>query len=318
MTCCAPVPEAATSPDRARRDRVREAEADAADDRGAAVRAQHQQVTLGRQVLKPDLLLDGDVVGKDHHVTARVERVGRLGERVLPRHRDERQARSRSCGPRSALSAAVARLRRPSARPAGASARCRRPRARWPATRRHRPRSRRAGRLGLPSAGAAMPRPASRSRFRLGAHRDHRGLHSGDGLGLGGDLHQRHGVRVSAGSGLDMLHGSQSSRLGSADGDVDAGGVVHQRLRPAVSAGRPRRSAGRQARGPSPGAAATVRARPWPCVGLLSEVAEQDPPGGQEMIAGLLARRPRSGRRCRSRRRSWPSAARAVCGGSGS
>ncbi len=166
MTCCAPGAGRGDEPDLARpgpsaRSRGRRR-------RRWPCRSPGRCTSRSRSAarsLSHDLLLDGDVVGKDHHVTARVERVGRLGERVLPRHRDQRQARPRPAGraqrcPRR-LRGFAARL----ARPVGASARCRRPRGRWPATRRRRPRSRRAGRLDPPVAGAARPRPASRSRF---------------------------------------------------------------------------------------------------------------------------------------------------------
>ncbi len=40
----------------------------------------------------------------------------------------------------------------------------------------------------------------------LGPHRDKGGLDSRDRLGLGGDLHQRHRVRVGAAARLDVLH----------------------------------------------------------------------------------------------------------------
>ena len=63
-------------------DDVGEAEAEAADDGGAAVGPHHQQAALGRDPLERDLLLDRHVVAEQHHVGAGVERVHRLDGRA--------------------------------------------------------------------------------------------------------------------------------------------------------------------------------------------------------------------------------------------
>ena len=77
-------------------DDVGEAEAEAADDRGAAVGAHHQQAALGGGLLERDLLLDRHVVAEDHHVVAR--RRGRPSPRRARSRRAPRPARARRAG----------------------------------------------------------------------------------------------------------------------------------------------------------------------------------------------------------------------------
>ena len=75
--------------------RVGEAQAEPADDGGAAVGAHHEHAALGGGPLEGDLLRDGHVVAEDHHVAAGVDGVHRLDQRARPGDRDEHQRRRR-------------------------------------------------------------------------------------------------------------------------------------------------------------------------------------------------------------------------------
>ena len=102
--------------DRAGLDGVGEAEAEAADDGGAAVGAHHQQAALGGGPLERDLLVERHVVAEDHHVAAGVEGVHRLDERAGAGHRDQREARRAPGAGRSRWCAAAPPRSGPSSR----------------------------------------------------------------------------------------------------------------------------------------------------------------------------------------------------------
>ena len=91
LTCCAPVPDAATTPTGPGLQHVGEAETDPADRSRPAVGAHHKQPTPRRLLFQAHLLGDRDVVGEQHDRDAGVYRVHRLDECVLPRDRDERE-----------------------------------------------------------------------------------------------------------------------------------------------------------------------------------------------------------------------------------
>ena len=88
-------PGGADHPDRAAANHVGESKGDAVDDRGATVRAHHHQVGLAGVLLERQLGCGGDVVAEDHHVQAEPQRFERLGRRVVPGNRDEREAQRR-------------------------------------------------------------------------------------------------------------------------------------------------------------------------------------------------------------------------------
>ena len=99
ITCCAPVPDAATTPTEPGPHDVGEPEGDPTDVGRAAVGAHDQHVGVGRGVLEAHLVVDGDVVGEQHHAQARGDGVEGLGHGVLAGHRDDGQGRPRArCG----------------------------------------------------------------------------------------------------------------------------------------------------------------------------------------------------------------------------
>ncbi len=81
--------------DRAASDDVGEAERRSVEDGGSAVGSHHQQAALDRFLLEGDLVLDGDVVRKEHHVKPLSERAARLAGRVRSGDGDQRQVRVR-------------------------------------------------------------------------------------------------------------------------------------------------------------------------------------------------------------------------------
>ena len=82
-------------PDRPGPHDVREPQADAAHDRGAAVRSHHQHARAVGVLLERDLLLHRHVVAEHHGQQPRVDRVDGVGERVGARRRDQRDGRVR-------------------------------------------------------------------------------------------------------------------------------------------------------------------------------------------------------------------------------
>jgi hypothetical protein len=77
--------------DRAGAHDVGEPEGDPADVGGAAVGPHDEHVSGGGGVLEVHLVLDGHVVGEEHHRQAGGDGVEGLGDGVLPRHRDDGQ-----------------------------------------------------------------------------------------------------------------------------------------------------------------------------------------------------------------------------------
>ena len=80
---------------------VGEAEGDTGDVRGAAVGPHDEHVGGGRGVLEPHLVVDGDVVGEQHHAQPRRDGVEGLGDGVLARHRDDREVGAGAGGGRA-------------------------------------------------------------------------------------------------------------------------------------------------------------------------------------------------------------------------
>jgi hypothetical protein len=71
-------------------DDVGEAQPDAREHRGAALRAHHQQPALRAAALERDLVVERDVVGEQEDVQAPGQRAIGLERRVLAGHRDQR------------------------------------------------------------------------------------------------------------------------------------------------------------------------------------------------------------------------------------
>ena len=205
-------------PDRAGLDDVGEAEPEAADHRGAAVRAHHQQPLLGGRPLERDLLLDRHVVAEDHHVVAGLDRVHRLDEGVGARHRDQRDRVGGTAETRARRSSAAAPprwVRCPGA-PASASARVD-------------PGQRRVQRavLGQPDrdhhvvgrrlGGHVEAHLGEHLDVERGGHRDLRGGHAVEALDGAAHLEQRHRVGVGAAAELDVgCHAATLSNPASA------------------------------------------------------------------------------------------------------
>ena len=265
--------------DRPGRDGVGEAEAEAADDRGAAVGAHDQQAALGGGPLERDLLLERHVVAEDHHVAAGVEGVHRLDEGARAGHRDQRERR-RGCGAgRAAVVRGGAgrprrRVRRGGARRAAPGRPPARRRSRSPSSveperddhvvggrRRRAPRS---------------PSAVSTSTLSGGGHRDLGGQHAGDALHVAADLEQRHRVGVGAGSQLDVVGSCGAAHAAARDGVVErrASGrrAAARRRRCAPTAAGPRRAAGSSA---VPSAASHARTRAAPRRAARSRAASR-------------------------------------------
>ena len=94
ITCWAPVPEAATMPTEPGRTTLAKPRATPPTMRRAAVGAHDEHVGGGRGVLEPHLVVDGDVVGEQHHAQTR----GRW----------RRRPRSTACWPGTEMSARLA------------------------------------------------------------------------------------------------------------------------------------------------------------------------------------------------------------------
>ena len=186
---------------------VGEPEGDATDVGGAAVGAHHQHVGGGRGVLEAQLVVDGDVVGEEHHAQAGGDGVEGLGHGVLTGHRDDGQGRPRA---RSGRAEGARRHLVVTASAAGVAG------AAKPGERvgdRRQPGIQTvtvvgpdgddqvvgAGRVGYVEAHAAQ-----HVDVQLGRHRH---LGGGDARGAGdgaGDLHQAHRVVVGAAAQLDV------------------------------------------------------------------------------------------------------------------
>ena len=192
--------------DVAARHRVGESERRAGDDRGAAVRAHHQQAALARLALERDLVLERHVVGEDH------ARGGRARAPCAPRRRRNGPAPRSARGWRRAVCAhrAAERCATRQRRRRGLLARLRRAGASPPRSRpRRRPhrsaRSARIRSLGSAASPSAPSRPASRRMLLVGRRADHQpGLLD---AGQRGDCreiaHQRD--RVEIGGAADLV-----------------------------------------------------------------------------------------------------------------
>ena len=119
IRCWAPVPEAATMPDRAGAHDVGEPQPDAADDRRAAVGPHHQHAGPAGVLLERDLLLQRHVVAEHHGQQPGVHRVDRVGEGVRARRGDQRDASPPTAPPPSGTVAGARGAAEPGRRRAG-------------------------------------------------------------------------------------------------------------------------------------------------------------------------------------------------------
>ena len=97
VTCCSPVPDAATTPIVAAPHHIGEAERHAADDRGAAVGPHDDQIVRAGVALERDLVRERHVVAEQHDIEAEAQRLHRLGGGIVAGRRDQREIGGRHC-----------------------------------------------------------------------------------------------------------------------------------------------------------------------------------------------------------------------------